>query len=240
VTTPVLSPTEAEVHFAFHLRADIAGAELRGRLAGPRCPYSSTIEIAYPIRPPVRSGPMSRQIITGRVVIPEPSLWDPIAPFLYQGIIELVVGGEALMRVQVSHGLRSLHWGPQGLRWNGQPLALRTQRIDRATAQQALDWHAAGVNTWLIDYHAGAGYLCALADRFGFLVLMALEGAPDPALLSALSEHACCAGWIVRDESARDRLRGMASAHRQLVAVRPDGLASLEADNGLLINGIGG
>src|SRR5205823_26348 len=51
VSTPILNPAEAEVHFAFDLREEVQRPELRGRLTGPRCPYATTVEIAYPVRP---------------------------------------------------------------------------------------------------------------------------------------------------------------------------------------------
>ena len=63
-----------------------ANTELRGRLMGPRCPGTSTIEIAYPLRPlPITSA----NLRTARVIIPEPNLWTEKKPLTYWGPVEI-------------------------------------------------------------------------------------------------------------------------------------------------------
>jgi len=76
-----LNPAEAEIWVAIQPEQSSNHIELRGRLMGPRCPYASTVEIAYPLRPfPATVGvPAGFQ---ARVLIPEPSLWEPQTPFL--------------------------------------------------------------------------------------------------------------------------------------------------------------
>src|SRR5436190_14007505 len=69
-----------------------ATTELRGRLMGPRCPYASTVEVAYPLRPIPGLNGDTPGAIRRRVVIPEASLWDTESPFLYEGPIELWEG----------------------------------------------------------------------------------------------------------------------------------------------------
>ena len=83
-----LSPADAELWVLAEPEQLTPATEIRGRLVGPTCPYSSTIEVAYPLRPFPKL-PESLAPLTRRVVIPEPSMWDPVAPFLYQGAIEL-------------------------------------------------------------------------------------------------------------------------------------------------------
>src|SRR3954464_13906698 len=84
------------------VRADVERVtpttELRGRLMGPRCRFASTIEVAYPLRPFVRE-PEGFAGPSGRVVIPEASLWDPQCPFLYEGPVELWQDGKLCRRV---------------------------------------------------------------------------------------------------------------------------------------------
>src|SRR5437763_974188 len=89
-----LNPAEAEVHFTFDLKHNILRPEFRGRLMGPRCPYATTVEIAYPLRPLPRIERTSLQTVTGCIIIPEPSLWDPVSPFLYQGPLALCEVGQ--------------------------------------------------------------------------------------------------------------------------------------------------
>src|SRR5262245_17540929 len=83
-----LTPAEAELSVEMRFAFPKPTTELRGRLMGPSCRYSKTIEVAYPVRMTSRSesGP---PILHARVVIPEPSWWDTESPFTYQGPIEL-------------------------------------------------------------------------------------------------------------------------------------------------------
>src|SRR4051794_7203464 len=84
-----LTPAEAEIA----LDAGQA-VEARGRLTGPTCEYSTTVEVAYPVR-------------GNRVVIPEPAWWDADSPFLYGGTVELWRDGsrvgECRVRIGLSH-----------------------------------------------------------------------------------------------------------------------------------------
>jgi hypothetical protein len=67
--------------------------EVRGRLVGPKCSGVTTIEVAYPLRPFARP-PAELPAPAARVVIPEPNLWEPACPFVYDIVIELWQDGE--------------------------------------------------------------------------------------------------------------------------------------------------
>src|SRR5919201_1885533 len=121
-------PAEAEVWITVVPEQVTPATEVRGRLMGPRCPYASTVEVAYPLRPLPRPGATGPGLVR-RVLIPEASLWDPESPFLYQGPVELWQDGQRCDQVTVSHGLRTISLGPRGLRWNGRPLALRGREV---------------------------------------------------------------------------------------------------------------
>ena len=95
-----LDPVRAEVHFLFEPPALPAGAEIRGRLVGPRCPGVSTIEVAYPLRP------MAERAGAVQVVIPEPSRWEPECPFTYEAIFEFWIGETCSGKLSVPVGLR--------------------------------------------------------------------------------------------------------------------------------------
>src|SRR5438309_7769131 len=83
-----LSAAEAEVWVAVELGEVTPATELRGRLTGPRCHGVTTVEVAYPLRPlPVAQGPTN--VLTLRVLIPEPNLWTKETPFYYAGRLEL-------------------------------------------------------------------------------------------------------------------------------------------------------
>ena len=46
-----LTPNEAEVWVFVEAESMSATTEVRGRLMGPSCPYASTVDVAYPLRP---------------------------------------------------------------------------------------------------------------------------------------------------------------------------------------------
>jgi hypothetical protein len=91
VITQRLDPFEAELRVVVSAEQVTATTELRGRFVGPKSAISSTIEVAYPLRPLPRNRPGE---LTARVVIPEPSRWERDCPFEYDGVVELWQDGE--------------------------------------------------------------------------------------------------------------------------------------------------
>jgi hypothetical protein len=90
---------EAEVWVSATAERLSATTELRGRLVGPKCPGVTTVEVAYVLRP-FPHPPAELAGLVGRVVIPEPNLWEAVRPFVYDGVIELWQDGE---RCDVRH-----------------------------------------------------------------------------------------------------------------------------------------
>jgi hypothetical protein len=93
VRTHRLSPAEAEVWVIVTGERTTAGTAVRGRFVGPKCTLASTIEVVYALRPFPRK-PTELPELIARVVIPEPSVWEPECPFVYDGVIELWQDGE--------------------------------------------------------------------------------------------------------------------------------------------------
>src|SRR5712692_7357047 len=141
-----LDRTEAELWVLADAAAVTPSTEIRGRLIGPTCPYATTIEVAYPLRP-FRELPAGLPPLTRRVVIPEPSFWDPVAPFLYQGVVELWQDDRLCMSLKVRHGLCSVQLGAHGLIWNGQPLRLSAVERDSLSAAELPALRELGVNS---------------------------------------------------------------------------------------------
>jgi hypothetical protein len=205
VQNHVLSPAEAEVRLTFLLGGLWLGVEARGRLVGPRCVYASTVEVAYPLR---MLSSRQAEGVTARVLIPEPSLWDPTCPFLYQGPVELWDERGLVRAWEMSHGLRWLQLAPGGLRWNGQPLTLHGVAQQELVQSDAAWLRQSGYNTLLAGLPQAAR-LADAADHLGFLMLVRVSGDLDslPAA-RGLGDHACFLGWLlpqemVEDESAR-------------------------------------
>src|SRR5262249_21584482 len=158
-----LSPAQAEVHVLVTPQQRTPATEVRGRLMGPNCPYSNTVEVAYALRPlPGAEG----DALVCRVIIPEPSLWEPESPFLYRGPVELWQDGSREDRVTVSHGLRQIQLGPRGLRVNGRPLTLRGREVGHLSDDEALALRRGGYNLLLAPAEAAA-LLWDTADRLG-------------------------------------------------------------------------
>src|SRR5437868_12513844 len=108
-------PAQSELWICVHPERETPATEVVGRFTGPHCRYATTVEVAYPLRRFPRV-PEGLQGIARRVVIPEPSFWEPESPFLYDGTIELWENGAAIDCVQLRRGLRSFQLGRGGLR----------------------------------------------------------------------------------------------------------------------------
>ncbi len=174
---------------------------------GPRCQYSTTVEVAYPFREWKRlyeKDDIPHFVM--RIVIPEPNLWDPQSPFLYEGPMELWQGKERCDQVLLSRGLRTLNLGPPGLRWNGRALAVRGIRRDECTDEEALRYHQQGYNTLLSAVGPESDRLWKLADRFGFLMLGRINSKAQIPQAAALTGHPSSLGWVFSQEMLEDPL----------------------------------
>jgi hypothetical protein len=200
-----LSPAEAEAWITVVPAQRKPTLEVRGRLMGPRCAYTSTVEVAYPLRPSLRAyDPEEIPRLSTRVVIPEPSWWDLECPFLYQGPVELWDGSKCLDQIQVSHGFRVLQLTPQGLWLNGRPLRVRGVACDQCSEEEARRLHQSGCNTLLIPMGDPSAGLWDIADWLGFLVLGRLTSKGDLPRAQTLSAHPSCLGWLLAPEFGRD------------------------------------
>ena len=88
ITTRRADAMEAELWLTASADDVSAAGELRGRVIGPRCEGRATVEVAYPLRRFARK-PAGVPELAARVVIPEPSLWQPEHPLVYDAVIEL-------------------------------------------------------------------------------------------------------------------------------------------------------
>jgi beta-galactosidase/beta-glucuronidase len=98
-----LTPTQAEVWITVVAEQRTATTEVRGRLVGPRCSLRTTIEVSYPLQSIANP---TEETLTVRAVIPEPSMWEPSAPFLYHAHIELWQDGAKCDEREFDLGLR--------------------------------------------------------------------------------------------------------------------------------------
>jgi hypothetical protein len=191
-----LTPTEAELAVAVPSAPD---GEVRGRLMGPRCAYSTTIEVAYPLRDQQRStvGP---ETVTARVIIPEPSWWDPQSPFYYEGPIEWWAGGQKRDQVKARCGLCHFQTGSDGFRMNGRPLRLKGLVRGTCSERHMRELRTRGYNLLVVPVEDATAHTWEIADRIGMLILgrMSEKDFRASELVNSLAEHPCCLGWVVR------------------------------------------
>jgi hypothetical protein len=227
ISNTSVNPAEADISISVQPEQVTSTTQIRGRIVGPRCAYSSTVEVAYPMRE------VSRQYdkydipgLTLRVVIPEPCLWDLQSPFIYEVVAELWQSGQLCDQVRTSHGLCSLKLTPQGLRWNGRPITLSGVERGQLTEAEALELRQKGYNTVLVQASADTVSLCSLADRAGLFVLAHLASRGDYAHAQALKGHVSLLGFVLNGKLLQDPL---VKAAPTWVADR-DQLMGLEVD----------
>jgi hypothetical protein len=183
-----LTPTEAELAVEVTYSPAPAACELHGRLMGPTCAYSTTVEVAYPIRKSRVSEDDPRKLI-GRVIIPEPSWWDPDSPFLYTAVVELWSDTGKIDATRFSCGLRTAKLTPNGLWWNGRSLDLQTKLTASQTEAEWVHARAEGFNGVKVPASV-AGAAWDYGDRFGLLIV------PDqPARVDTI-RHPSALGWM--------------------------------------------
>jgi hypothetical protein len=193
-----LDPAEAEVWISLHPERLTSTTQVLGRIVGPRCVYSSTVEVAYPMREQRRQYEKEGDPgLTMRVIIPEPCLWDPQSPFIYQVNAELWESGKICQNVATSHSLYTLKLTPQGLRWNGRPVSLFGVARARFSEAEASKLRQTGYNTLLVETTADTAEACRLAARLGFFVLIRLTKREDIGAAPALREHGCVLGFVI-------------------------------------------
>lgn len=196
-----LDPAEAEIWITVAPEELTATTRVGGRLMGPRCPYSATVEVAYPLRPWKREDEEAdAKSLTMRVVIPEASLWEPESPFLYQGPVELWQDEQLAERIQLSHGLRVITLGPRGIRVNGRQILLEGVQGDRFSEADLTRLHQAGCNLLLVSVTARTLPLWEAADRLGFLLLGRIVDRETWELAGTLRQHPSCLGWLITPE----------------------------------------
>jgi hypothetical protein len=168
----VLDPAKAEVGIAVYPETVNPQTEIRGRLMGPRCPFATTVEVAYAMQPESRQTNVEGEPrISLRTIIPDPCRWDPESPFLYQAHVEVWQSGQRCDQADLSHGLRTIKLGPRGLAVNDKPFRMRGIARPRIDVDGLLSLRRQAFNTLLVPIDAEFSQLCATAGRIGFLVI---------------------------------------------------------------------
>ncbi|MBX9682087.1 MAG: hypothetical protein K2X38_25295 [Gemmataceae bacterium] len=160
--------------------------EMSGRLAGPKTRYASTIEVPFYLQKiPNPAAPPGAQ----RVLIPEPSLWSPETPYLYEAKLDL--GGAGKVRFNL--GLRRLAWTREDFRVNGATIELKAEQRTTLSEANGLALRQAGINVVFVPVSQSGAW--DVADRVGLFVIGEVGRQFDLAL--RLRRHPSVLGWMI-------------------------------------------
>ncbi len=203
IREPSPDPSQSELWVCVHAERHTPTTEVIGRFSGPRCRYATTVEVAYPLRPFTRV-PDGLPGIARRVVIPEPSFWEPESPFLYEGTIELWDDHQVCDRAQVRRGLRSLQLGRGGLRVNGRPLVLQGRMVDHFDDGRSQMLRSEGVNLLVAPVSQNNVEMWDVADEVGFFVLGSISADTSRMAQTLLvQEHPSALGFVIEEDDLR-------------------------------------
>lgn len=192
-----LSPAEADVRFEVTVDRPDKRLDTKGRLVGPRCVYASTVEVAYPLRdsPAGESNRLSKGVI-----IPEPNLWEPACPFLYEGTIELLENQSPIDVITMTVGLRTIAISGRSFLLNGrrfEPKAIEIAQVTEADLAEARNESY----TVVLPVAEDARPFWQACDRIGVGVFGRLPRHSMPAR-EHFANHPCLLGWIA-DEAPK-------------------------------------
>jgi hypothetical protein len=204
--SPNWDPGRPELTICVFPRYVTETTEVRGRIVGPRCAYSTTVEVAYALQPSIeriqeiieRTG-----MIPMRCIIPEPNLWEPECPFLYEVVAELWQDGQRCDEARVRHALRRLQLKERGLLLNGRPLILRGLARNTCSEEDARLYRQVGCNLLLADANVGCETFWNEAERLGFFMIGRL---PSPErrtlqqIVMKVHDKSITFGWLLSQD----------------------------------------
>lgn len=99
--------TDMEARVIARLEGATDGTVLRGTIRGPFCRNSRTLPAEFPFRQLAKRGPASA-MLEADALVPDPCLWSPELPHVYQIDVEAVCNGGTVAEYHGTIGLRRL------------------------------------------------------------------------------------------------------------------------------------
>ena len=167
-----VSMAEARIYARWTANS-IGEGPITGTIRGPRCAYSKTLPATIPFR---EKGPGLTRLI--EAIVPDPCLWTPELPFLYDVSIEWHNSQQQHQTTRQVVGMRAFGVRDGGFRWETRPWVLRAQRVASANPHDFPLWRDADVALavpWPEDS------LCQQAGEVGtMLVALCHDAASNP------------------------------------------------------------
>jgi hypothetical protein len=193
-----VSPAEADVWFSAVVQRVTPGAEVRGRVVGPRCLFAKTVEVAAPLRS-VRHREQEEAVLIARTAFPQPGFWGLDIPLLYRVVVELWQDGQRCEVSGFDLGFRTIELGSGNVLVNKTPYLLQGMPHLPESPEEAAARRQAGYNLVLAD--KGQWHWWVRANPMGFLLLEKVALATlTPQYIGLISQQPCCLGFVLGKE----------------------------------------
>ncbi|MBO0451779.1 sugar-binding domain-containing protein [Candidatus Enterococcus murrayae] len=122
--------------------------------------------------------PFEKKTITETFTLPNPTLWSPENPYLYEAVFQMETD-----ECRKKFGIRTFSYDTQGFKLNGQTYELRGvcehqdfAGVGVALTQDIIDYKVKvmkemGVNAWRSAHHFASEELLEACDRFGIILM---------------------------------------------------------------------
>jgi hypothetical protein len=155
---------------------ELAALQINGRLVGPTCRYSSTLQASIPLKHRGLTRWGDRTAIVAEAVVPDPCYWSTDLPFLYRAVGEVTGPRTSLSpsAFEQPFGIRSLGTSGKRLTFNGRPWVPRiVHRVEVTESPPATVWRDAAA-AMFVDRPDDE--LCRELSEAGVLLMTTVEG----------------------------------------------------------------
>lgn len=162
-------------------REELATWRIDGRVVGPTCRYSSTLQARIPL---AHRGLMpwgDRLAIAAEAAIPDPCYWSTELPFLYRAIGEIVIDSTTRVPIDQTFGMRTLSIVRKKIALNGKLWVPRGVRREVVVGNAPLELWRETDTVMVVDDPDEE--LCREASEIGVLII-ARSSQNEPASLN--------------------------------------------------------
>ena len=163
--------------------------QLTGSVLGPHCEFARTLPATVPFRPTATSSG-----IQSVAVVPDPCLWTPELPMLYEVRVELRREGDVVAAVQRPLAIRKFEPRGRDLNLSGKRWVLRGARRSNVAPGPLSSWHEAGAAMLLSDFDEA---LASDAARLGVPLVALTRGTTREVIAAELRCLACSPAVVI-------------------------------------------